>query len=209
MERREARALSLARRERDRRWMTFRQYATDYLAWSVTVHRSQRTAQYEVHRLITLFGDIPLDVITHADVERCVRTLGETLAPASVNRLRDRLSGMFRRALRLGLVPANPVKDIPKLKEAGSRLALREPRRRRGTARRAPCGTSPSRPPSDQYGAPVVRASQTALGRRGPAYRLPDGLPRKEQSGSTSATQQCGQGSVDGPSDPASPPSRS
>ena len=55
------------------------------------------------------------------------RELGETLAPASVNRLRDRLSGMFKRAKRLGLVAANPVTDIPKLKEAGARLAFVSP----------------------------------------------------------------------------------
>jgi integrase len=72
-------------------------------------------------------GDTPLDAITPAHVERCVRTLGETLAPASVNRLRDRLSGMFKRARRLGLVAVNPVKDIPKLREAGGRLAFLSP----------------------------------------------------------------------------------
>jgi len=53
--------------------------------------------------------------------------IGESLAPASVNRLRDRLSGMFKRARRLGLVTANPVKDIPKLREAGGRLAFLSP----------------------------------------------------------------------------------
>jgi site-specific recombinase XerD len=124
MERRETRELAQARRERERRRMTFREYASDYLAWSATVHRSQRTAQYEVHRLASSLANMPLDAITHADVERVVRVLGETLAPASVNRLRDRLSGMFTRARRLGLLAENPVKDIPKLKEAGSRLAF-------------------------------------------------------------------------------------
>jgi site-specific recombinase XerD len=107
--------------------MTFEQYARDYLAWSLSVHRSQRTAQYEVRRLVTLLGAIPLDEVRPAHVERCVRTLGETMAPASVNRLRDRLSGMFKRARRLGLVTENPVKDIQKLKEAGGRLAFLSP----------------------------------------------------------------------------------
>jgi integrase len=107
--------------------MTFPEYAIDYLAWSATVHRAQRTAKYEVQRLVSLLGDTLLDAITPADVERCVRTVGETLAPASVNRLRDRLSGMFKRARRLSLVTANPVTDIPKLKEAGRRLAFLSP----------------------------------------------------------------------------------
>jgi integrase len=84
----------------------------------------QRTAKHEVHRLISLRGDTPLDAITPAHVERCVRTLGEALAPASVNRLRDRLSGMFKRARRLELVTVNPGSEIPKLKEAGGRLAF-------------------------------------------------------------------------------------
>src|SRR5262249_34682209 len=44
-----------------------------------------------------------------------------------VNRLRDRLSGMFNRAQRLGLVGLNPVKGIPKLKEAGGRVAFLSP----------------------------------------------------------------------------------
>ena len=34
---------------------------------------------------------------------------------------------MFKRAKRLGLVPLNPVTDIPKLKEAGARLAFVSP----------------------------------------------------------------------------------
>jgi len=70
---------------------------------------------------------MPLDAIGPADIERSVRRLGETLAPASVNRLRDRLSGMFKRARRLSLVTVNPVSEIPKLKEAGGRLAFVSP----------------------------------------------------------------------------------
>lgn len=127
VKRREARQRACAAQERERRRVTFRQYADDYLAWSVSVHRSQRTAQYEVRRLVTMFGDTPLDAVTSAQVEQCVGALGETLAPASVNRLRDRLSGMFKRARRLGLATENPVKDIRKLPEAGGRLAFLSP----------------------------------------------------------------------------------
>src|SRR5262249_47471384 len=47
-ERREARAQLRTAEERNRRRMTFRQYAEDYLLWSATVHRAQRTAKYEV-----------------------------------------------------------------------------------------------------------------------------------------------------------------
>jgi integrase len=123
-ERRQVREQATAALASKRRRISFRDYAQDYLAWSASVHRAQRTAQYEVRRLITLLGDTPLDVINSADVERCVRALTATLAPSSVNRLRDRLSGMFKRAQRIGLVGANPVKGMPKLKEAGGRLAF-------------------------------------------------------------------------------------
>jgi integrase len=125
--RREAHERAQAEQERERSRVTFRQYAEDYLVWSSTVHRAQRTAKYEVGRLVAIFGDAPLAAITPAEVERCVRGLSETLAPASVNRLRDRLSGMFKRARRLGLIAANPVKDIPKLREAGGRSAFLSP----------------------------------------------------------------------------------
>lgn len=127
VERQQARQQAEAARGRERRRITFRDYARDYLAWSAGVHRAKRTAHYEVRRLITLLGDTPLDTISPAAVERCVRTLAEAMAPASVNRLRDRLSGMFRRAQRNGLVSTNPVAGVPKLKEAGGRLAFLSP----------------------------------------------------------------------------------
>ena len=47
--------------------MTFEEYAKDYLAWSLSVHRSQRTALSEVRRLVVLLGH-PLDEITSAQV---------------------------------------------------------------------------------------------------------------------------------------------
>jgi len=127
IERQKARERARAERDRERRRVTFRQYAEDYLSWSATVHRAQRTAKYEVGRLVGIFGDTPVDEILPADVERCVRGFSAALAPASVNRLRDRLSGMFKRACRLGLSAANPVRDIPKLREAGGRLAFLSP----------------------------------------------------------------------------------
>src|SRR5262249_18791552 len=127
VERRRARERARDERSKQRARISFEQYARDYLTWSGTVHRAQRTAKYEVGRLVTLWGSRPLDAIGPADIERSVRRLGETLAPASVNRLRDRLSGMFKRARRLSLVTVNPVSEIPKLKEAGGRLAFVSP----------------------------------------------------------------------------------
>lgn len=124
-DRRAARNLAALQKARDRQRVTFEDYAKDYLAWSATVHRAQRTAKYEVGRLVILLGeDVYLDAVSSADVERCLGTLRGKLASASVNRLRDRLSGMFKRAQRLGLVATNPVKGLPKLREAGARIAF-------------------------------------------------------------------------------------
>jgi site-specific recombinase XerD len=64
-----------------------------------------------------------LDEITTADIERHLATIeGDGIARATVNRYRDRLSAMYKRALRLGLVERNPVKGIEKHKEPGGRI---------------------------------------------------------------------------------------
>jgi hypothetical protein len=77
-----------------------------------------------------VLGPKKLDEITTADVERLVDSLshgGRALSPASRNRCRDLLSGMFKRAQRLGLVSANPVTGIPKLREASGRVLYLTP----------------------------------------------------------------------------------
>jgi site-specific recombinase XerD len=77
-----------------------------------------------------VLGRKKLDEITTADVEYFLASLREgerAVSPASVNRYRDLLSGLFKRALRLGLVASNPVRGIPKLREAGRRLVYLPP----------------------------------------------------------------------------------
>jgi len=77
-----------------------------------------------------VLGSKKLDEITTADVEHFLASLREgerAVAPASVNRYRDLLSGLFKRAMRLGLVASNPVRGIPKLREAGRRLMYLPP----------------------------------------------------------------------------------
>jgi len=72
-----------------------------------------------------VLGKKKLDEITTADIEHFLASIREgkrAVSPASVNRYRDLLSGLFKRAMRLGLVGSNPVRGIPKLREAGSRL---------------------------------------------------------------------------------------
>jgi len=70
-------------------------------------------------RLLLVFGDKKLDEITTADVERFRDSLlDEDVSRATANRYRDLLSGMFRRAIRLGHVVSNPVTAVQKFKES-------------------------------------------------------------------------------------------
>lgn len=52
------------------------------------------------------------------------RLLEGKRSPATVNRYRDLLSAIFKRAKRLGLVADNPVTGVPKFREAGGRLVF-------------------------------------------------------------------------------------
>ena len=128
--RREARAAAQAREAEEARRISFRQYAEEsYLPWAETHQRSYRTTRAEIGWLIKRFGGRRLDEITTADVERVLAGLqsgespsGRALSGAAVNRYRDRLSGLFKRALRLGLAARNPVTGIAKHKEPGGRI---------------------------------------------------------------------------------------
>lgn len=129
VERRQAREQAQAEAERERRRVTFKTYAEQYLTWAQIHQRSHKTTRAEVGWLIRVLGERPLDQITTADIERVLAGLqagespsGRALSGAATNRYRDRLSGMFKRALRLGLVERNPVTGIPKHKEPGGRI---------------------------------------------------------------------------------------
>jgi integrase len=128
-ERSAARRQATVEAEHERRRVIFKTYAEQYLAWASAHQRSYKTTRTEVGWLIRLLGDHPLDQVTAADIERVLAGLqtgespsGQTLSGAATNRYRDRLSGMFKRALRLGLLERNPVTGIPKHKEPGGRV---------------------------------------------------------------------------------------
>jgi integrase len=104
---------------------TFRAYAADYEEWARGEHRSFRNTQCELRRLTAHFGDRPLSSITAGDVERFLRELREgegAVTAATANRYRDRISGLYKRALRLSLVKTNPATGIRKAKEPGGRV---------------------------------------------------------------------------------------
>ena len=114
--------------------MPFRDYAKGYLEWARTHHRSYTTTRGQVEALINVFGNRKLDEITTTDVERFLARLAEggspskrALSAGTLNRYRDRLSGMFKRAMRLGLVPTNRVTGVAKHKEPGGRIAYLPP----------------------------------------------------------------------------------
>jgi integrase len=120
---RQARDRMAAEREREARRVTFGKYAEDYLEWAKIHKRSWAKDESRLNSaILPAFRDRPLDAITTAEVERLLRGLIDGRAPATVNRFRDQLSGMFKRAVRLGLVATNPVTGIPKLREASGRI---------------------------------------------------------------------------------------
>jgi len=106
----------------------FSDYAAGYLEWAMASgKRSWAKDRSRLNSIKPVFGNKRLDEITTAEIERFLHGLMDGRAPATVNRFRDQLSGMFKRAIRLGLVTANPVKGIPKLKELGGRLIYLPP----------------------------------------------------------------------------------
>jgi len=110
--------------------MLFKDYSRDFIDWAKKHHRSWNKDDSRLSRVLPVLGESRLDSITTADVERFLDSLmsGErAIAPATRNRYRDLLSGMFKRAVRFGLVVSNPVKGIPKVKEAGGRVLYLPP----------------------------------------------------------------------------------
>lgn len=105
--------------------LTFRQYAADYLSWAETHKRSWTRDRSRLTRQLTALGDRNLDEITTVDVEGFLDAL--PLSGATRNRHRDLMSAMYKRAVRLGLVAINPVRGVPKMREAGGRLVYLPP----------------------------------------------------------------------------------
>src|SRR6266446_1645798 len=123
-----ARQRAITERQQERTRVTFAEYAQDdFTPWARDHHRSWKKDRSRLVRVLPVLGSKRLDEITTGDVERLLDSLGHgerAVSPASRNRCRDLLSGMFKRAIRLGLVSTNPVKGIPKLKEPGGRVVF-------------------------------------------------------------------------------------
>jgi integrase len=105
--------------------VSFREYASNYLEWAKQHKRAWTTDRSCLTRILPFFGERILDEITTADVERFRDSLLDgqrAVSRATANRYRDLLSGMFRRAIRLGLLAVNPVKGVSKFREANQRV---------------------------------------------------------------------------------------
>jgi integrase len=128
-ERKAARVTAKAAQAKEQARVTLSDYAEDYVTWCRQVDvtgqvrkRSWRTIKAEMSRLRMAFGIKVLSEITTADVEGFIEGLLTTVSQPTANRYRDRLSAMFKRAIRLGLVTANPATGVPKFRETGGRL---------------------------------------------------------------------------------------
>lgn len=130
VERVQERERARAEREREERRITVRDYANGYLEWAQDHKKSWARDRSRLGRILPALGDRRLHDVTTADLERFLASLREgerARSGATVNRYRDLLSGMFKRAVRLGLVATNPVKGIPRFREPGGRIVYLPP----------------------------------------------------------------------------------
>jgi integrase len=124
VEREQARAQAEAEAVRERARVTFQAFAEEqYLPHAKIAKRSWRTDQSRIAWLVGRIGDRRLDEITSRDVDALLVELHGDREPGTVNRYRDLLSSIFRRAIRDGHVTVNPVKATAKLKEPAGRIA--------------------------------------------------------------------------------------
>jgi len=112
---------------RERARVTFKEYATGYLEWAKQQKRSWKTDKAQLNTLRPRFGDRKLDEIGTAEVERFRDWLAERKSRATVNRYLALLSGMYSRAIRLGLASTNPAKGVAKFRENNQRVVYLTP----------------------------------------------------------------------------------
>jgi len=123
-EREQARRKAAADAAKERARIPFKAFADEhYLPYAKVHKRSWRTDESRIEWLVARLGAKRLDEITSQDVEGVLLELRGDRQPGTVNRYRDLLSAIFKRATRDGLVLANPVKATSKLKEPAGRVA--------------------------------------------------------------------------------------
>jgi integrase len=124
IEREQARSAAEAAVFRERARIMFEAFAEDHYLPHAKVHkRSWRTDESRIDWLIERLGGKRLDEITAQDVDTVLLELRRDREPGTVNRYRDLLSAIFKRAVRDGHMAANPVKATNKMKEPAGRVA--------------------------------------------------------------------------------------
>jgi integrase len=121
-ERRETREHARARAHAEANRVTFRQYAEkDYLPWAKLHHRGWRTEECRIVAMAAAFGDVTLDALTTAEVEKFLDGLLTERSQSTRNRYRTLLHALLNRAKRHGRLSANPVQGISKFREPEGR----------------------------------------------------------------------------------------
>jgi hypothetical protein len=132
--------------------------------------------------MVAAFGDLMLDAITPAEVERFLDGLLKDRSPSTRNRYRTLLHAMLNRARRHGRIPVNPVQGVGKFREPEGRVLLGGPIE---TLRSPPSARSPGiglptlwspRPP--KVAGPDRTGKFAPRGQKGVALSLRDGRPR-------------------------------
>jgi integrase len=105
------------------RAVLFGQVAADYLALAKARKRSWRDDEDHLQALKTL-NEVPITDLTPARLEAVISDLAEERkwAPATFNRYRTSLSGVFRYAIRAGKAQMNPCREIKKRAEENTRV---------------------------------------------------------------------------------------
>jgi site-specific recombinase XerD len=109
------------------RRVTFRIHADQFLAWAKLHHRGWRTEASRIAVMQAAFGDVMLDHLMPADVERFLDSLLKERSQSTRNRYRTLLHAMLNRALRHGVVASNPVRGVGKFKEPEGRTLYLTP----------------------------------------------------------------------------------
>jgi integrase len=124
VERDQARLEAEAAATRDRMRIAFKAFAEDHYLPHAKVHkRSWRTDESRIGWLVERLGGKRLDEIAAQDVDAVLLELRTDREPGTVNRYRDLLSAIFKRAVRDGHMTVNPVKGTSKMKEPAGRVA--------------------------------------------------------------------------------------
>lgn len=102
-----------------RKMPTLREFCEKYfLIWA---YQNKKTADDDEsklkHHIYKMWGSRPLDALTRAELEAFLNQILKTHSPATANRFRSLLSGIFKLAIQYEIVDRSPCTYIKKFKE--------------------------------------------------------------------------------------------